>query len=269
MNTQKIIYAVAGLVLGFFLGFLFTNSVNRKELDSLRAEAARLRAGGAKEPAAAANTGAPNAADNSKGQLTEEELRNAIAKGDSAPADIPLQRKLGHGLYLYAINFRNPALLPDAVRMLKRATDADPKDFETLTLLGNALFDWGQASDPAHIDEARTYFQKALEIKPDDPEARTALGLTYYFDKPADPARAIREYRKALAVNPKHEMTLQSLAAALITSGELAEARQRVEELQAVNPSNPALGELRGQLAQKAGSAQAGANTAGAPGEQH
>ncbi|HVF50116.1 MAG TPA: hypothetical protein VNA19_08515 [Pyrinomonadaceae bacterium] len=249
MNTQKIIYLVVGLVAGFAVGFFFTNSVNRTEHDALRAEVARLRAAAPKDATtrnnASDNVGAP------KGELTEDELRKAVAKGDSAPQDIALQRKLGQGLYLYAINFRHPDILPDAVRMLKRAHDAAPEDFETTLLLGNAHFDWAQGGDASHIAEARAYFQKALDIKPDDAEARTALGLTYYFDKPADAPRAIKEYRKSLAVNPKHEMTLQSLAAALITTGELAEAQRRIEELQSVNPSNAALTDLRGQIAQK------------------
>jgi tetratricopeptide (TPR) repeat protein len=265
VKTQKIIYLVVGLVLGFAVGFFFTNNIDRKAIDSLNGEVARLKASAPKEKSAtnSATNSATGSPDNSKGQLTEEELRKAIAKGDSAPKDAALQRKLGHGLYLYAINFHNPAILPDAVRMLKRAHDADPKDFETTTLLGNALFDWGQASDPAHIAEARTYFQKALEIKPDNAEARTSLGLTYYFDKPADPARAIKEYRKSLVVNPRHEMTLQSLAAALITTGELVEAQKRIDELQGVNPSNAALTDLRGQLAQKTNAMQNGQRATG------
>jgi hypothetical protein len=45
-------------------------------------------------------------------------------------------------------------------------------------------------------------------------------------------------------------MALQSLAAALIATGALAEAQQRLEELQTVNPGNAALSNLRAQLAQ-------------------
>lgn len=271
MNTQKIIYLVVGLVAGFAVGFFFTNSVNRTEHEALRAEVARLRAGAPKEGAtrnnASDNVG--TSANVPQGELTDDELRKAVAKGDSAPQDIALQRKLGQGLYLYAINFRHPEILPDAVRMLKRAHDAAPEDFETILLLGNAHFDWAQGGDATHITEARTFFQKALELKPDDAEARTALGLTYYFDKPADAARAIKEYRKSLAVNPKHEMTLQSLAAALITTGELSEAQRRIDELQSVNPSNAALTDLRGQIAQKTNAMSDTPRAADAPKEQN
>jgi tetratricopeptide (TPR) repeat protein len=261
VSTQKIAYLLIGVALGFVVGFIFTNSVNRREHDALRAEVARMRGGSGSnalknDGANGDARGAINTNNSSEQRLTEEELRKAVAKGDDNPQDIALQRKLGQGLYLYAINFGSPALLSDAARMLKRAYDVDPKDFETTAMLGNVFFDLGQQDGNAsRIAEARGYFQKALEIKPDDPDARTALGLTYFFDKPPDTQRAVKEYRKSLALNPKHELALQSLAAALMTEGELAEARQKLDELQRINPSNTSLADLRAQLAQKTNAA--------------
>jgi Flp pilus assembly protein TadD len=134
--------------------------------------------------------------------------------------------------------------------MLKRAHDGDPKDYETMVLLGNALFDVGQNGEPASFGEARAYYLKALDMKPDDVNVRTDLGLTYYFGKPSDPQRAIREYRKSLAIEPRHEMTIQNLAAALIATRNLAEAQQRIDELKSLNPANPALPDLAAQLEQ-------------------
>ena len=273
VNAQKLIYLAVGLVVGFAVGFAFTNSANRKEQDALRAEVARLRAGGgagkeqnAKNGAQQPSRGAAAQASGEQTQLSEDELRKAVSKGDANPTDIPLQRKLGQGLYLYALNVRQPALLNDALRMLKRAHDADPKDFEVTALIGNVLFDMGQNGDAARISEARTYFQKALEIKPDNADAHAALGLTYYFDTPPDTQRAIKEYRKSLATNARHEVALQSLSAALITAGELGEAQKRIEELESINPQNAALADLRAQLAQKSnslGSANGGNQTGG------
>ena len=189
--------------------------------------------------------------------LTEDELRRSVAKGDANPQDVRLQRELGRNLYLYAINTGQTSILPDAARILRRAHEADPNDYETTVLLGNALFDAAQSGgDPAQLAEARRYYQKALAARPDDADVRTELGLTYFFGRPSEPERAIREYRRALAVEPRHEMTLQSLAAALIATGELAEARQRLDELQALNASNAALPNLRAQLAQSQNAAK-------------
>ncbi len=143
-----------------------------------------------------------------------------------------------------------PELLPDAVRLLKRAWQSEPKDYDTIVLVGNALFDLGQADDLTRLVEARSFYEKALAVKPGDVNVRTDLGLTYYFAKPSDPQRAISEYRKSLALDARHEMTLQNLSAALITTGAFAEARQRIEELQGVDAANPALPNLRAQLVQ-------------------
>lgn len=253
MSLQKILYAVAGLVAGFAFGFLFSNTVNRQELESLRGEMSRARSAASTQPAA---TSPDTSGVQTKDSLTEEELRTVIAKADAAPRDVGMQQKVGQGLYLYAMRFGKPELLPEAVRILKRAHEADTKNYDTTVALGNALFDAGQRGAPAKFREARAYYEKALATRPNDVNVRTDLGLTYYFDTPSDPRRAINEYRKSLALAPRHEMTLQNLTAALIATGELEEARGRIAELQSINAQNPALTDLRAQLAQQRNAAK-------------
>lgn len=240
MNARNIIYLLVGVVAGFFVGFVVANGVGGGVSPAAvgRAPNANVASGGAEVGRGA---GTPS--------LNDEELRGAIAKGDANPADINLQRNLGRGLYLYAMNTGETRVLPDAVRMLKRAYDANPRDYETTVLMGQALFDAGQSGDFALVSQSRRYFLQALEAKPDDVNVRTELGLTYYFDKPSNPRRAVAEYRQSLKLAPRHEMTLQSLAAALIALGEKAEARRRLDELESVNPSNATLPNLRAQLA--------------------
>lgn len=253
MNTQKAIYLLVGVTLGFVIGFLFTNNVNRDEQDKMRAELARLRAGNA------TGNGEANSASNNPEKLIvpDEDLRKAIEKGDANPKDIALQRKLGQGLYLYAMKLGKPALLPDAVRMLKRAHEAEPKDYDTMVTLGNALFDVGQSGDIKSFSEARVYYTKALAVRPDDVDVRSDLGLTYYFDKPSDPKRALKEYRHSLTIDPRHEMTLQNLVVALIATGAMDEAQKRIDELASINPANESLTNLRAQLAQQKNAASA------------
>lgn len=257
VTTEKIIYLAIGLIGGFLIGFIFANSANLGEQESMRAELTRLRAGAAKgERAGSGSNNAGLRGDATDAALSDEELRRAIANGDANPNDIEKQRKIGRGIYLYAMNTGKTTLLPDAVRLLRRAHKADPKDYETKVLLAEALFDAGQGGDAALSAEARKYFAEALAMKPDDVNVRTELGLTYYFDRPPNPRRAIQEYRRALALDPRHEMTLQSIAAALIVSGETVEAQRRLDELQSVNSSNAALPNLRTQLAQVRDSAK-------------
>ena len=93
-------------------------------------------------------------------------------------------------------------------------------------------------------------------MKPDDAVVRTKLGLTYYYDNPPNPQRAIGEYRRALQTDPRQELSLQSLAAALIETGDFEEAARRLDELEKVNPSNTELPGLRAQLEQKRNAAK-------------
>ena len=172
------------------------------------------------------------------------------AKADASRNDAEYQRKVGQGIYMYALSTGKPALLPEAVRLLKRAHEADPKNYETIVLVGNSLFALAQASDASKYADARVYYNKALASKPEDTNVHTLLGMTYFFGQPSEPERAIKEYRKSLAAEPRHEMALQSLASALIATGAIEEAQKRIEELQAVNNANAALSNLRAQLAQ-------------------
>lgn len=254
MSKQKIIYLTAGLVLGLLLGFFVTNAINRSELselNTLRAEVERLRGGAQQQQGAAAQS--PQAgADGGLPTLSDEQLRNAIAKADANPDDANMQRLSGQSLYLYAGQKGNTAILPDVVRILKRAHNANPKDFLTAAMLGDSVFQQARVNnDPAGLSEARTYFQRASELRPDDANVHTSLGWTYFYGTPSDPQRAISEYRKALRIDPQHEASLQSLVAALIATNNFTEAEKRLGELEKVNASNEELSNLRAQLAQR------------------
>lgn len=240
MNKSNLLFAAVGILAGFIIGFVFANSTNR-EYAQTGTKGARADA-----PKATANS----ATKDSAATLPDDELRQAIATTDARPEDTDLQKRFGLALYRYANQKRDPRFLPDAARFLKRAFDADPRDLTVTVSLANALFDMGQLSDPARFAEARTYYEKALELKPDDVNVRTDLGLTYYYGTPSDPVSAIREYRKSLQLDARHEPTLQNMATALIKTGNRAEAQKMIETLRNVNPQNPALSDLEALIAQ-------------------
>lgn len=254
--TRQIFYGfAAGILTGLVAGFFLTNSLNRKEHERLRAEMTRSRSGGG--PEAAATPGGTAASANgtleeSLQNLSEQDLKNAVARADASPSDPELQRQAGKVLYFYVMRTGNASILPEVARLLKRAHDLDPKDYQTNVLAGNAHFLVARgAGDMSALPEARRLYEQALASKPDDVVVRTSLGLTYFYDRPPDARRAIREFRRALQDDPRHEMPLQSLAAALIDAGELAEAERRLSELESVNKSNQELANLRAQLEQK------------------
>ena len=254
--TRQTAYGLAaGLLIGFLAGFFLTNSINRKEQDRLRAELTRARSG-APEPGASPTGGqnfpTPPADGEGFPTLTDEQLKLAVARADAAPTDVELQRKAGQALYYYAMQTGNASILPEVARLLKRAHELSPKDYQTNVLAGNAHFLVARGGgDLRTLPEARKLYEQALSAKPDDVVVRTSLGLTYFYDRPPDARRAIREFRRALQDDPRHEMPLQSLAAALIEAGELEEAERRLGELETVNKLNQELANLRAQLEQK------------------
>lgn len=264
VNTKLVLVLVGGLLVGFVAGFVLANNINKQEDEKLRGELARLRAGGVQTDSGGGNSSPPRAQGQSGAQrasaeggefptLTEEQLKNAVAKADASPSDAELQKKVGQALYVYAWQTSNYQILPDVARILRRAHELDAKDYKTTVMAGDAFFLIARSkdSDPATLADARTLYEAALKAKPDDVIVRTSLGLTYFYAKPPDARRAIREYRQALKTDPKHEAALQSITLALIESGELAEAETRLGELEKVNPASPELPNLRTQLEQK------------------
>jgi tetratricopeptide (TPR) repeat protein len=262
LNTRTVAAAGVGLVLGFLIGFFLTNGINRAEQEKLRAEVAGLRA---KAGAGAGSDGAgqgggqqtPASGEDGFPTLTDEQLANAVARADAEPSNAEMQRKVGQALYVYAWQRNNSSILPDVARILRRAHELDPKDHKTTVMAGDAQFLIARSGgDPGALPAARRLYEAALASKPDDAVARTSLGLTYFYGTPSDPQRAIREYRRALQADPRQEISVQSLAAALIETGGLEEAGRRLDELEKLNPSNPELSNLRAQLEQKRNAAR-------------
>ena len=252
VNTKIALIFVAGIILGFVVGFALANGINRKEQDKMRAELTEQNASGAKkaaEPGAASQSA--TGGDDSFPTLTDEQLKNAVAKADAGPADAELQKKVGQALYVYAWQTGNASILSDVARILKRAHEDDPKDYKTTVMAGDAHFLVARSGDATQLGEARKLYEAALASSPEDVVVRTSFGLTYFFDKPSNPQRAIREYRRALQSDPRNELPLQSLAAALIETGGFDEAEKRLDELEKVNSSNKELASLRAQLEQK------------------
>ncbi|MBV8855658.1 MAG: tetratricopeptide repeat protein [Acidobacteria bacterium] len=262
LNKRVLIVGALGVVLGFLAGFFLANGINREEQEKLRAELATTRAG--RETAQQQGSGAgktqPTSAPggDSSPSLSEEQIVNAIKRADQSPQDPEMQKKVGQGIFLYASETGNASYLPDGARILKRAHELDPKDYKTTVMAGDAQFlaERQGGGDAKLIAEARKLYEAALVLKPDDAVVRTKLGLTYFYDSPPNPQRAVNEYRRALQADPRQEMSLQSLAAALVETGALDEAARRLDELEKLNPSNAELPGLRTQLEQKRNAAK-------------
>lgn len=260
LNKRVLLAGAVGILVGFLGGFFLANGINRAEQDKLRAELATARAGGGAQPdsgAGKAQQASAPADGDSFPTLTDEQLSNAVKQADADPSNVELQHKVGQALYFYAWEKGNAQILPEVARILKRAHTLDPQNYRTTVIAGDAHFLIASRSgDVKTLGEARKFYEKALTVRPDDAQVRTSLGRTYFFDKPPNPQRAINEYRRALQSDPRLELSLQSLVAALIATGEFEEAARRLNELEKVNPSNTELSGLRAQLEQQRNAAK-------------
>jgi cytochrome c-type biogenesis protein CcmH/NrfG len=97
----------------------------------------------------------------------------------------------------------SPEALAKAAEPYLTQLKSNPKDFDTLSKLGNLYYD-GQA-----YPQAIEYYEKALTVQPNNPDVRTDMGTAYWYTGDAD--KAIANFEKALAVRPTHPGTLFNL----------------------------------------------------------
>lgn len=238
MNGKSFLLSITAVIISFIGGFLVANALNRNDLSALRAENDRLK-----------NAQTQTAGNDSELSLSDEEVREKIAEADQNPTNLNFQKNLGLALYRYATMKQDPKLLAEVGRVLNRAFENDPKDFDVAVTLGNIYFDIGfyeKANQP--LEKAREFYQKALEQKPNDADVRTDFGLTYFLIDPPDFDKSIAEFQKALQTNPKHEKTLQVMAQVFIKQNKAAEAEKFVARLKEVNSNNQYLPELETQI---------------------
>ncbi len=126
-------------------------------------------------------------------------------------------------------------------KMLENLASQNPKDPEPRLKLANFLYDEKQ------YDKAIEWYQRALELDPANVNARTDLGTAYFYT--GRPQDALREYRKSLATDPKHEPTLFNMIMVnLEGTHDLEAAQEALDRLKKLNPNYPQLESLKQRL---------------------
>jgi tetratricopeptide (TPR) repeat protein len=88
-----------------------------------------------------------------------------------------------------------------------------------------------------------------LAVRPSNPDVVVDVGLSYFLQNPPDYEPALREFRRALEIDPNHEKTLQFAIQTLIKQNKSSEASEYLERLRTVNPRNESIPELTSMLA--------------------
>jgi len=242
MNSKLFWLSIIAVIISFFGGFYIANSINGNEILKLRAENEQLKKG--------STPATPN--DSTENTLSDEEIRQKIAEADKSPGNTPFQRNLGLALYRYGLMKKDANLISESARLLQRAYDKDPKDYDVIVALGNAFFDIGFfKKDAQSMQKGRDFYAKALEQKPDDADVKADLGISYYVSTPSDYEKAAAQLQKALETDPKHERALLYMTQTLIKQNKTSEAEKYLSRLKEVNPNTPSMAELTSQMAQE------------------
>ena len=254
MSSRNLLFCLAGLVLGFAVGFVLANQVvpagrpaSVETSAPAESQAPSAAAPGTAGPLAPDQAGGPlpaghpdisnlasdgSPADPNGVAATNADAQKAMEAADAKTGDFKLQ--LAAAETFYRLKAYDKAAL-----YLDRAIKLRPRDAAALALAGHARYDAGDFA------AAGSFYERALSVEPNNADVRADLGNTYTQRQPPDLRRAVEEYRKAIRVNPRHEIALQNMASVSARLGDKAAAREAVEQLAAANPSNPTLPALR------------------------
>ncbi len=246
--NKNIIFCIGGIVLGFTIGFFVANAGGGAVVAPVGqpvapAEEGTAAAGapGSAPPLDPSQTEMPpnhpdvGAATGGAPAATSAQAQTAMETADRDASDFEAQ--MGAAAIFYQLQAYDKAEL-----YLKRALAAKPKDADALTAMGDTKYESGDFAG------AGSFYERALAERPNDVNLITDIGNTYAQRTPPDYDRAIAEYRKSVAIDPKNEKGWQNIAAAAIRKGDKAAAREATERLAAVNPQNQVLNSLRSSI---------------------
>jgi Tfp pilus assembly protein PilF len=124
---------------------------------------------------------------------------------------------------------------------LRKRVEQSPEDLASLTRLANLYHDV-QMWEPA-----KTFYARALELAPDDPNLITDYGVC--FVGTGDFARAIELFGRAQEADPTHPQSLFNTAVVRgVHMGDIPGALATLDRLESVAPDFPRTADLRAQL---------------------
>ncbi len=240
MKKENILFAAAGIFLGFFGGFFLANTLNRREI----AQQSATQISTANPPFPNQQTQAADIKEPHSGVTGAQptgkplpEVAEKIEKARNKPNNFDAQIEAG-----------NPYLrmkrTDKAAEFFDRAAQLNPKEFESVVKLGNGYFDAGQ------YEKAEKWYALALEKRTDDINVRTDLGITFIERGEPNYDRAIKEFQTALQTNPRFEPAIYNSGIAFFRKGDRAQAEKFLSQLEHINPQSQATAKLRQIIAQ-------------------
>ena len=179
-------------------------------------------------------------------QAVTKAIRISLTPGEQTR--LTQARQMNPAAYDYALrgrfylNRQTKADNETAIQMFEQAVAADPNFAGAYADLAQAcvwrlfLFTPGEKQ---WEEKAYVAVEKALSLDPDSAEAHLARGRLLWTPSNRFPHdAAIKEYRRALGINPSLDEARNQLALVYVHVGLLDEALQESEQALAINPSN-------------------------------
>lgn len=157
-----------------------------------------------------------------------------LARGRRAEAETACRQILaadpGHadGNHLMGIIALQAGDYPGAAQWIAKALDARPDFPEALSNLGVAFREQGR------VEDAADSYRKAIALRPDYPEAHCNLGVVLKAQGMAE--EAIDSYRRAIALKPDYDQAHFNLGNALYDLGRMEDAAGCYQKAVAVRP---------------------------------
>lgn len=134
---------------------------------------------------------------------------------------------------------RDAAALEAALGELGKLLETNPDDVGLMVQMGNANF------DAERWNEAREWYEKALEERPGDPDVLTDLAIVYRSLHRHE--ESLANLRRAVEVEPDHWQAWYNTVVVLHTDmGRTDEAREALATLKAIAARNPSVPDLSG-----------------------
>lgn len=128
------------------------------------------------------------------------------------------------------------------INALKQALADDPKNLPAAVRLANLHHDAGM------LDLAISFYARALELSPNNPDLLTDKGICHEQLEQFD--QALDLFRRAQAADPRHWQSLyNTVVVAGLHLGRVDEAEAALARLEQVNPGVPNLASLKDGLA--------------------
>jgi tetratricopeptide (TPR) repeat protein len=239
--NRKYVIALMGLVAGFFVSFLWTQSINKNNAAPPTNSVASGMPGGA---AGATGSGGQ--------QAMMGQVQQVIEKAKSNPNDFQAQIEA-------AKVFNQVGRKAETAEYLKKAYDVNAVEFVkrcSTDLQGALPFIAMYYDEQKNYDESDRWIRRALDAAPNDNEMRIELAAAYLQREPPQPDKAIQELLAELKSNPKDGHALGHLVEAYALKKDVRNAEDAFDRLKTTDPANQRIAALETMVADlKAGKA--------------